>query len=1145
MLLKSLDADFISLCETHLSVEYLLFEGFTWFGSNRTAHKRAVKASGGVGILVKNSVMEQYHVNIVDKAHDGIICLRAEHKESRYSFVIISCYLSPESSIWGRDADLYFSHLLALMYIVKGDAVYICGDMNSRIADLKDYIEGDDITPRTVLDTGVNKHGHAFIEFLKDSKCCVLNGRLNPEKDNFTSISIRGKAVVDYIATSHDAINRCLEFSVYTPTELVDLVGHEAINLIDERSRLPDHSVLLLRFQATDIGLLRSASQDPSCPSQVKRRNRNYPEDFLSSDMSSRALSDLLEQLQATQKSQTDIDRWYNNLCDFLHSEMDKFCPAKEQGGTRKYFRVNQPYWNDELKGLWRGMRAAEQLFLKCKSGAPSERAILLKQFKHSQMTFDRRLRFFKRRFRRGQALKLEQLYTGNPQLFWKEINNLGPKKCIAIPMEVLMDSGESSFQPKQILEQWETDFRNLYSCSGSNSSLFDDQFLEEICKLKIELEDRRRNCSLSQEQGFNSDITVEEVQKILHKFKFNKAVGTEDLPNEVLKSPYLFNILYNLCCICFDKSIVPSKWNESIIKPIPKSPKNDPRIPLNHRGISLLSTVYKIYSGVLNNRLNKFIESNELLVDEQNGFRRNRACIDHIFVLSSVVRARIENDQQTFVCFVDFRKAFDCVHRDLMEYKLLLAGIGGKLYNGIKSLYNSPVACIQVNELRTGWFPTPFGVKQGDLLSPSLFALFINDLAQEIKQADLGIPIDDFNLSILLYADDIVLMAENEAKLQKMLDIMVVWCSRWRLDINSEKTQIVHFRRNYELQSNYPFSFQSVHLKYTHSYKYLGFLFDEFMNFADGIKILADSAGRALGGLLSKLKVCPDLSFSVFSKLYNSLVDSILFYAAGVWGFKERPDCNAIQSRALRCFLGVHKFSAKVAIEGDAGWEPCLVKQRGEIVRVWNRLVSLPVERLTRKIFMWDRGNNHPWSREVAVILSDSDFHMFYMNNLQCNLISVKEKLFFNYTDLWKEEIWKKPKLRNYVLFKNDFVTEPYVYLNLKRRQRSLCAQLRFGILPLAIEVGRFRGTPEELRLCEFCDLNVVEDEVHFLLYCPLYEDLRKCMFEIVQKENADLFWKSEGEILSWIFENEIFVFAKFIEKAWLRRQDVLYPRS
>lgn len=202
------------------------------------------------------------------------------------------------------------------------------------------------------------------------------------------------------------------------------------------------------------------------------------------------------------------------------------------------------------------------------------------------------------------------------------------------------------------------------------------------------------------------------------------------------------------------------------------------------------------------------------------------------------------------------------------MLFKLLSSGISGKFYNAIKALYRDPIACVQVNNLRMDWFPTPSGVKQGDLLSPSLFALYINELAQEIKQVNLGVPIEDMNLSILLYADDIILIAENEVNLQNMLNIMNSWCSKWRLAINSEKTQIVHFRKKSELQSKHTFQFGSVPLKYTCHYKYLGFVFDENMKFSEGRKILAESAGRALGYVLSKMKSCMDLGFSTFTQL-------------------------------------------------------------------------------------------------------------------------------------------------------------------------------------------------------------------------------------------------------------------------------------
>ena len=145
-----------------------------------------------------------------------------------------------------------------------------------------------------------------------------------------------------------------------------------------------------------------------------------------------------------------------------------------------------------------------------------------------------------------------------------------------------------------------------------------------------------------------------------------------EDIPNEVSKSPPLLNMLFCLFRFCFKHSIVPSVWYKSIIKPIPKSSKNDPRIPLNYRGISLLSTVYKLYSSILNARLTEYLETEEYLVDEQNGFRRSRACIDHIHTILTIVRTRIAENKSTFVCFVDFQKAFDWVNRDLLALKLL-----------------------------------------------------------------------------------------------------------------------------------------------------------------------------------------------------------------------------------------------------------------------------------------------------------------------------------------------------------------------------------------------------------------------------------------------------------------------------------------
>ena len=169
-------------------------------------------------------------------------------------------------------------------------------------------------------------------------------------------------------------------------------------------------------------------------------------------------------------------------------------------------------------------------------------------------------------------------------------------------------------------------------------------------------------NTELCRYHTLNKEITLEEVQKLVDKTKANKAVGVKEFPNQVFKAPNMVKFLHCLFQTCFQIGIISSVWNESIIKPISKSAEVDPRVPLNYSGISLISTVYKLYSGILNNRLNNYLETHGLLVDEQNGFSKSGACIDHIYVISSVVRASLQVGENTFACFVDFKKAFDWI---------------------------------------------------------------------------------------------------------------------------------------------------------------------------------------------------------------------------------------------------------------------------------------------------------------------------------------------------------------------------------------------------------------------------------------------------------------------------------------------------
>ena len=118
-----------------------------------------------------------------------------------------------------------------------------------------------------------------------------------------------------------------------------------------------------------------------------------------------------------------------------------------------------------------------------------------------------------------------------------------------------------------------------------------------------------------------------------------------------------------------FDYGITPSLWRFAFLKPIPKSSLCNTRIPTQYRHISLLSPVGKLFSGVLNNSLTAFADANRLICDEQNGFRVNRSCIDHLYPLTSLIRKRKRKGQSTFV-FIDMEKVFDKIDRNLLFYR-------------------------------------------------------------------------------------------------------------------------------------------------------------------------------------------------------------------------------------------------------------------------------------------------------------------------------------------------------------------------------------------------------------------------------------------------------------------------------------------
>lgn len=310
---------------------------------------------------------------------------------------------------------------------------------------------------------------------------------------------------------------------------------------------------------------------------------------------------------------------------------------------------------------------------------------------------------------------------------------------------------------------------------------------------------------------------------------------------------------------------------------------------------------------------------------------------------------------------------------------------------------------------------------------------------------------------------------------------------------MNTKKTKIMHFRRGSNQRSNYNFKINDVILEYVNSYKYLGVIMDENVKYDLAAKTITDSAGRALGSVINKARTYKDIGSRTFTTLYYRCVTPVMCYGAGIWGMNKEAMklCHNIQKRAIRFFLGVHRFTPVDSMQGDMGWTSIPTTINIEILRLWNRMVNTKIE-TTKLTFNYDLNNGGKWSRTVQEIMKSIGLESAFHNRATVNLKVCTELMMDNNQREWLTACEQKPKLRSYVRFKHEYKMEKYISFNFTKYERSLCAQFRSGILPLRIEVGRYRQEPLEERVCDFCTRNDIEDEEHFIFDCPLYDEER-----------------------------------------------------
>ena len=169
-----------------------------------------------------------------------------------------------------------------------------------------------------------------------------------------------------------------------------------------------------------------------------------------------------------------------------------------------------------------------------------------------------------------------------------------------------------------------------------------------------------------------------------------------------------------------------------------------DSNDPNNYRGITIVSCLGKLFTSILCNRIFEWNSENDVITDAQFGFKPGFSTIDAIFVLQSLINRTLKKKKRLYCCFIDYRKAFDFVDRCKLWNKLIRVGVTGKLLCLIKSLYENVKSCIKHNGFLTEFFHPKSGLLQGEVMSPILYSLYVNDFEMHLLSDNQVYPMKD-----------------------------------------------------------------------------------------------------------------------------------------------------------------------------------------------------------------------------------------------------------------------------------------------------------------------------------------------------------------------------------------------------------------
>lgn len=436
-----------------------------------------------------------------------------------------------------------------------------------------------------------------------------------------------------------------------------------------------------------------------------------------------------------------------------------------------------------------------------------------------------------------------------------KEITGQGSRKrgsnCIR------NKDGKMLFDEDEIKSRWEEYVSELYNDDRGDPPEIDNDDGEEVLKSEIE--------------------------KAIKDLKSGKAAGSDMITSEMIKAldDKGVEIIHKLVNNIYKTGVIPSSMNESIFIRLPKKPKAT--MCTEYRTLSLMSHILKVILKVILVRNRQKIESE--ISNLQSGFMSGKGTREGIFNMRMLCERYCEVNKDIYACFIDYEKAFDRVSHESMITCLKNIGLNGKDIRLIVNLYWTQKAYIQLERDLSGEIMIKRGVRQGCVLSPCLFNLYTEIIFRHITGFE-GVIVGGVNINNLRYADDTVLLAENEESLQAIINEVNKAGKAFNMKMNAKKTKTMIVTKKND-KPKISTSIDGTDIEQVTDFPYLGQKITEDGRCEEEIKRRI-SIAKTTFSKMTKVLTSRKITLDTRKRILQCYVWSTLQYGVETWTINE-----------------------------------------------------------------------------------------------------------------------------------------------------------------------------------------------------------------------------------------------------------------